>query len=99
MILYNRFIQVLDDLIFLPGETDFKLPAFKILQKKPEFIFIFENSENTEQITKRIKSLNPKQKVSGYLAFDFDLSFFGFLPTSSSSASGSSSILGNLARR
>ncbi len=70
-------LTVLSTQRYLPDETDFNLLALKVLKDQPEVILINDVSKSLELITKKIKSLNPEQKVTGYLGFpNIDYSLF-----------------------
>lgn len=62
--------------IILENENDYRVLALKSLKDKPDITRINDAGENLEVVTRQIKTLNPSQRVTGYLGYPIDLSLF-----------------------
>lgn len=61
---------------YLPEENDFNAYAVRALKAKPDVVLINDVAEKLEQITRALRVVNPKQRVTGYLDYPLDLSLY-----------------------
>lgn len=61
---------------YLASENDHRVFAIRALKDKPDVVLINDVGENLELITKQLRSLNSRQRVTGYLDYPIDLSLF-----------------------
>lgn len=71
----SKSFKIVLDITFSKN-PDYKLLALKALSKKPDVIFLNDFSESMNLFTKKVRTLNPNQMVTGYLGYPMDLSFY-----------------------
>lgn len=61
---------------YVPGDSDYRSFVGRAIQGNPEIVMVNDVGEALEVITKQIRTLRPKQRVTGYLGYPIDLSLF-----------------------
>jgi branched-chain amino acid transport system substrate-binding protein len=73
----NKFgLEITSSQTYLPGESDFKTYALRALKDKPDVILVDDAGDNINLVTKNIRSLNPSQRITGYLGYPMNLELF-----------------------
>ena len=61
---------------YLPTENDFNAYALLAVKNKPDVVLVNDIGDSLELITKTLRILNPKQRVTGYLDYPINLKLF-----------------------
>ncbi len=68
--------KILSVQTYLPDEKDFKVYAYKALKGDPDIILVNDTAESLELVTRKIRELKNKQRVTGYLGLPINLELF-----------------------